>query len=78
MLSDDSVAPIIYVSTSKAVFPEVKALTGESMEGGEEELPMYERSTTGSLSSSTSLDAKTDHEGKRVGARNCSSRDLYL
>ena len=76
MLPDHSVAPAIGAAASEAVSPEVETLAAEAMERRNEELLVYERSTAGALSPSSSLDVKTNHERKRVWARCYSSRDL--
>ena len=73
MLPDHSVAPAIGAAASEAVSPEVETLAAEAMERRNEELLVYERSTAGSLSSSSSLDVKTNHGGKGVGAGSNSS-----
>ena len=77
-LPDNGVAPVVDAAAPEAVFPEVEAVADEAMERRDEELLMYERSTAGSFSSSSSLDVETNHEGQRVWACNLSSRDLGL
>ena len=78
MLPDDSITSVVGDSSSEAMFPEVKTLAAEAMESGKEELLMYQRSTTGSLSALRTLDVKTNHVRKGVRAGSHSSRDLYL
>ena len=77
-MPDNSVTATVGASAPEAVFPEVEPLTAEAMEGGEEELLMYESSTTGALPPSSSLDVETNHGGKGVGAGSNPSRYLHL